>query len=167
MVRRGAAATAAAAREEAESSPAQRLVDAALNGDVAAVEACLLAAAACDDADADVPAVSRVGVARLRVRCADVALREEAGGEVVVETRELRTDVSPLFAAAHAGHADVARALLVFDRSIPEFPSFPRADLLTFQQLASHFHGFDRQIEHCHTVEISFPCVNELPVPLV
>ncbi|GJN20988.1 hypothetical protein PR202_gb08433 [Eleusine coracana subsp. coracana] len=105
MVRRGAAATAAAAREEEESSPAQRLVEAALSGDAAAVEACLLAA--------DVPAASRVGVARLRVRCADVALREEAAGEVVLEARELRTDVSPLFAAAHAGHADIVRALLV------------------------------------------------------
>ncbi|XP_062223334.1 uncharacterized protein LOC133922150 [Phragmites australis] len=109
MVRRGAAAMAAAAREEEESSPAQRLVEAALRGDAAAVEACLEAAAA----EADVPAVSRVGVARLRVRCADVALREEAAGEVVVETRELKTDVSPLFAAAHAGHADIVHALLV------------------------------------------------------
>jgi hypothetical protein len=108
MVRRGAAATAAAAREEEESSPAQRLIEAALIGDAATVEACLLAAD-----QGDVPAASRVGVARLRVRCADVALREEAAGEVVAEAREIRTDVSPLFAAAHAGHAHVVRALLV------------------------------------------------------
>ncbi|TVU30159.1 hypothetical protein EJB05_21768, partial [Eragrostis curvula] len=109
MVRRGAAATAAAAREEEESSPAQRLVEASLSGDAATVEAFLLAAAG---QDADVPAASRVGVARLRVRCADVALREEAAGEAVVEAREIKTDVSPLFAAAHAGHADVVRVLL-------------------------------------------------------
>lgn len=101
---------AAAAREEEEASPAQRLVEAALRGDVAAVEACLADA----DADADLPAASCVGVARLRVRCAEVALREAAAGEVVVESRELKTDVSPLFAAAHAGHADVIRALLVW-----------------------------------------------------
>ncbi|TKW39027.1 hypothetical protein SEVIR_1G152100v4 [Setaria viridis] len=110
MVRRGAAAVAAAAREEEESSPAQRLVEAALRGDSAAVEACLQAAA--DPVDADVPAASRVGVARLRVRSANVALREEAAGEVVVEAQELKTDVSPLFAAAHAGHARIVRALL-------------------------------------------------------
>ncbi|CAO2038448.1 unnamed protein product [Urochloa humidicola] len=105
MVRRGAAAVAAAAREE-ESSPAQRLVEAALRGDAESVEACLLAAA--DQVDADVPAASRVGVARLRVRSA---------GEVVVEARELKTDVSPLFAAAHAGHAGIVRALLVLIRT--------------------------------------------------
>jgi hypothetical protein len=105
MVRRGAAAVAAAAREE-EESPAQRLIEAALRGDAGAVEACL-------QADADVPAASRVGVARLRVRSADVALREEAPGEVVVEERELKTDVSPLVAAAHAGQAGIVRALLV------------------------------------------------------
>ncbi|CAL5058400.1 unnamed protein product [Urochloa decumbens] len=110
MVRRGAAAVAAAAREEEESSPAQRLVEAALRGDAATVEACLRAAV--DPVDADVPAASRVGVARLRVRSAGVALREEAAGEVVVEARELKTDVSPLFAAAHAGHAGIVRTLL-------------------------------------------------------
>ncbi|KAL6646708.1 hypothetical protein ACP70R_015402 [Stipagrostis hirtigluma subsp. patula] len=112
MARRGAAAMAAAAREEEESSPAQRLVEAALRGDAAAVEACLAAGPGPQEAGADVPAASRVGVARLRVRCAEVALREEAPGEVVVEAREMKTDVSPLFAAAHAGHADIVRALL-------------------------------------------------------
>ncbi|KAF8665183.1 hypothetical protein HU200_054159 [Digitaria exilis] len=79
MARRGAAALAAAAREEEESSPTQRLVDAALRGDTAAVEACLEAAA--NLVDADVPAVSRVGVACLRVRSAEVVLRVEAAGE--------------------------------------------------------------------------------------
>uniref|UniRef100_A0A0E0JZI3 Uncharacterized protein n=1 Tax=Oryza punctata TaxID=4537 RepID=A0A0E0JZI3_ORYPU len=114
MSRRRAAAVAAAAREEEEASSAQRLVEAALRGDVVAVEACLVAAAAADDdADDGVPAASRAGVAHLRVRCAEVALREEAAGEAVVESRELKTDVSPLFAAAHAGHAEVVRTLLV------------------------------------------------------
>ncbi|BAF08692.1 uncharacterized protein [Oryza sativa Japonica Group] len=117
MSRRRAAAVAAAAREEEEASPAQRLVEAALRGDVVTMEACLAAAAAAaaadDDTDDGVPAASRVGVARLRVRCAEVALREEAAGEVIVESRELKTDVSPLFAAAHAGHAEVVRTLLV------------------------------------------------------
>uniref|UniRef100_J3LCK1 Uncharacterized protein n=1 Tax=Oryza brachyantha TaxID=4533 RepID=J3LCK1_ORYBR len=90
MARRGAAAMAAAAREEEEASPPQRLVEAALRGDVAAVEACLAAAA--DDAGG--------------------GLREEAAAEVIVEFRELKTDVSPLFAAAHAGQAEVVRTLL-------------------------------------------------------
>lgn len=125
MSRRRAAAVAAAAREEEEASPAQRLVEAALRGDVATMEACLAAAAAAaaadDDTDDGVPAASRVGVARLRVRCAEVALREEAAGEVIVESRELKTDVSPLFAAAHAGHAEVVRTLLV--RIVTKFSS--------------------------------------------
>uniref|UniRef100_A0A0D9VFP4 Uncharacterized protein n=1 Tax=Leersia perrieri TaxID=77586 RepID=A0A0D9VFP4_9ORYZ len=115
MVRRGAAAMAAAAREEESASPAQRLVDAALRGDVAAVEACLQTAADDDDdaVDDGVPVASRVGVALLRVRCCEVVPREEVAGQVDVEFRELKTDVSPLFAAAHAGHADVVRTLLV------------------------------------------------------
>jgi hypothetical protein len=128
MVRRGAAATAAAAREEEESSPAQRLIEAALIGDAAAVEACLVAAAG----QGVVPAASLVGVARLRVRCADVALREEAAGEVVAEAREIRTDVSPLFAAAHAGHAHVVRALLVLTSSCR------RGALLRFNTYTRH-----------------------------
>nr|CAB3449717.1 unnamed protein product [Digitaria exilis] len=58
-------------------------------------------------------AFSRVGVACLRVRSAGMVLREEAADEIVMEARELKTDVSPLFAAAHAGHAGVVRALVV------------------------------------------------------
>ncbi|KAJ6796012.1 putative ankyrin-3 [Iris pallida] len=89
---------------DAESaSPSQRLVEMAMAGEAEAV-AELLAGGGVD--------VNYVGAVSLRAKCTEEVCGEEAADEVRVEYRDLRTDVSALFAAAHSGHADVVRRLL-------------------------------------------------------
>ncbi|XP_020083915.1 ankyrin repeat domain-containing protein 17-like isoform X1 [Ananas comosus] len=98
----------AAARGD-EAATSQRLVEAALRGDARAVEECLGGAGAAAAAAAD---VNEVGAVVLSVRCVEIAMREEAADEVEIERRELKSDVTALFAAAHSGHIDVVRRLL-------------------------------------------------------
>lgn len=87
----------------------QRLVEAALRGDVAAVDASLRS-----DGDGEIAAdVNYVGAVNLRVKCTETVLREEMPDEVRIGYDEFRTEVSALFAAAHSGRADVVRRLVV------------------------------------------------------
>ncbi|XP_008791721.2 ankyrin-3-like [Phoenix dactylifera] len=87
---------------EAEEA-SQRLLEAAERGDLMAAAECLV------DPMVD---VNYVGAVCLKGRRAEVVLREEAPDEVRVEYDELRTDVSALFLAAHAGHLPLVRKLL-------------------------------------------------------
>ncbi|KAG1331326.1 ankyrin-3-like [Cocos nucifera] len=87
---------------EAEAS-SRRLLEAAELGDLMAAAECL--------ADPMVD-VNYVGAVFLKGRRTEVVLREEAPDEVRVEYEELRTDVSALFLAAHAGHLPLVRKLL-------------------------------------------------------
>lgn len=80
----------------------QKLVDAIAAG--ADVAACLA------DPAAD---INFAGALWLKSRCADIVLREEAPNEVRFEYEEIRTDVSPLFLAAHSGDLSLVRSLLV------------------------------------------------------
>jgi hypothetical protein len=41
-------------------------------------------------------------------------LREEEADEIEIQHRDFVTDVTPLFAAAHSGHVEIARKLLVW-----------------------------------------------------
>lgn len=104
----------AAARQQGIPEPdygaavSQRLVEAVHRGDSPAAEECL--------ADPAVD-VNHAGAVCLQTRRVAVALREEAAHEIRVEYEELRTDVSGLFVAAHAGDLPLVRRLLV--RSLP------------------------------------------------
>lgn len=81
----------------------ERLIEAALNGDAGTVSECL---------ESEAVDVNYIGTVRLRVRCTESLLREEEADEVEIEVRDFVTDVTPLFAAAHSGHLDIARKLL-------------------------------------------------------
>ncbi|XP_020596901.1 ankyrin-3-like [Phalaenopsis equestris] len=91
--------------------PSQRLVEAALMGEVEVVEECL-ASANFGAAREVVVDVNYVGTVNLRVKCAEVVLGEERADEVRIGYEEFRTDVSALFSAAHCGHVEVVRKLL-------------------------------------------------------
>lgn len=82
----------------------ERLIEAALNGDGGAVSECL---------ESEAVDVNYIGTVRLRVKCTESLLREEEADELEIEVRDFVTDVTPLFAAAHSGHLDIARTLLV------------------------------------------------------
>lgn len=82
----------------------QRLIEAALGGDLECVTECLVLEAV---------DVNYIGTVSLRVKCIETVLREEEADEVEIEYRDFVTDVTPLFAAAHSGHVDIARKLLV------------------------------------------------------
>jgi len=105
-------ARAAAVRHVDEGSArSQRLVEAALRGDVEVVDASLRGDGD-DDGEVGVD-VNYIGAVTLRVKCTETVLREEMPDEVRIGYEEFRTDVSALFAAAHSGHVDVVRRLLV------------------------------------------------------
>ncbi|KAL0913364.1 hypothetical protein M5K25_016819 [Dendrobium thyrsiflorum] len=105
---------AAARTERAENElalPSQRLVEAALNGEVEVVEESLAAAIAGAAREVLVD-VNYIGTVNLRVKCAEVVLGEERADDVRIGYEEFRTDVSALFSAAHSGHVEVVRKLL-------------------------------------------------------
>ncbi|GLJ55644.1 hypothetical protein SUGI_1195080 [Cryptomeria japonica] len=81
----------------------QRLIEAALQGDIDTVVDCL------GNALVD---VNYIGTVSLRVKCTETVLHEEAPDEVKTGYEEFKTDVTALFAAAHAGHVDITRRLL-------------------------------------------------------
>ncbi|KAJ9706392.1 hypothetical protein PVL29_001751 [Vitis rotundifolia] len=83
--------------------PSQRLIDAALQGDINWVSQSLMSQAV---------DVNYIGTVSLRVKCLEVLLREEEADEVEIQYRDFVTDVTPLFAAAHSGHVSIARKLL-------------------------------------------------------
>ncbi|PKU80791.1 ankyrin-3 [Dendrobium catenatum] len=108
----GKRAAARAERTENELAlPSQRLVEAALNGEVEVVEESLAAAIA-GAASEVVVDVNYIGTVNLRVKCSEVVLGEERADEVRIGYEEFRTDVSALFSAAHSGHVEVVRKLL-------------------------------------------------------
>lgn len=81
----------------------QGLIEAALTGNVESVADCLGKA---------IVDVNYNGTVSLRVKCTDTFQHEEAPDEVKIEYEEFKTDVTALFAAAHAGHIDITRRLL-------------------------------------------------------
>lgn len=90
-------------REEM-AMPSQKPIEASLRGDIDLVAQILTL----DPVD-----VNYIGTVSLRVKCIETLLREDKAVEVEIEFRDLVTDVTRLFAAAHSGHVEVARKLLV------------------------------------------------------
>lgn len=84
----------------------QRLIEAALRGDADCVAECLSGGGGSID-------VNYIGTVSLRVKCTETVLHEEEADEVKFEYAEFKTDVTALFAAAHSGHVEIARKLLV------------------------------------------------------
>lgn len=117
MARHAAAARVGRGADE-QALLSQRLVEAALRGEVELVVECLSAAGSAVD-------VNYIGTVSLRVKCTETLLREEAADEVKIEYQEFKTDVTALFASAHSGHPEVVRKLLV--------ASFPSTLFLFFQ----------------------------------
>ncbi|KDP25227.1 hypothetical protein JCGZ_20383 [Jatropha curcas] len=81
----------------------QRLVEAALSGNIEYVRESLKLKAI---------DVNYIGTVSLRLNCIETVLRENEADEIEIEYRDFVTDVTPLFAAAHSGHVDIARKLL-------------------------------------------------------
>ena len=87
------------------AEPSQRLIEAALSGDVEFVTESL---------KSKTVDVNYIGTVNLRVKCIETVLREEEADEIKIQHRDFVTDVTPLFAAAHSGHVEIARKLLVW-----------------------------------------------------
>uniref|UniRef100_A0A0D6QRK6 Uncharacterized protein n=1 Tax=Araucaria cunninghamii TaxID=56994 RepID=A0A0D6QRK6_ARACU len=81
----------------------QKLIEAAYKGDVKTVADCLAN---------PLVDVNYKGTVSLRVKCTDIVQHEEAPDEVKIEYEEFKTDVTALFAAAHAGNVELVRRLL-------------------------------------------------------
>ncbi|OMO60459.1 hypothetical protein CCACVL1_24150 [Corchorus capsularis] len=86
-----------------EDEVSQRLVDALHGNDVKLASDCL--------ADPFVD-VNFVGTVSLKAKKTEILLHEEAAHEVLVEYEEFKTEVTPLFLAAHAGNLFVVKKLL-------------------------------------------------------
>lgn len=91
------------AAQDDECAVSQKLIDAALEGDEPTVDE-VLANAVVD--------VNYMGTVNLRVKHTDTIQHEEAPDELKIEHVVFKTDVTPLFAAAHSGHVDIVRKLL-------------------------------------------------------
>jgi len=89
--------------EEDESSVSQLLIEAALVGEEATVN---------DALAHKLVDVNYRGTVSLRVKYSDTVQQEGAPDQVKIEYEEFKTDVTPLFAAAHAGHINITRKLL-------------------------------------------------------
>ena len=57
--------------------------------------------------------VNYMGIVNLKVKHTDCIQREEAPDELKTEYIEFKTDVTPLFSAAHSGHVEIVKKLLV------------------------------------------------------
>jgi hypothetical protein len=90
---------------EEEASPAQKLVEAALRGDLTAIPA-----DASSGSDLD---LNGLGMVSLRIRSSELILKEDAPLRVRTEWTEMKTEVTALFVAAHLGHEEIVRRLLV------------------------------------------------------
>ncbi|GLU02217.1 hypothetical protein SLE2022_194770 [Rubroshorea leprosula] len=86
-----------------EAEVSQRLLEAALSGDLRSALECI--------ADPFVD-VNFVGAVSLKTRKTEVILREESASEVRVEYEEFKTDVNALFLAAHVGNVSLVKELL-------------------------------------------------------
>ncbi|KAK0587176.1 hypothetical protein LWI29_018702 [Acer saccharum] len=82
----------------------QKLIEAALSGDIDRVTESLRLDNTMD--------VNYIGTVSLSVKCIETVLREEEADEVEIHFRDFVTDITPLFAAAHSGHVEIARKLL-------------------------------------------------------
>lgn len=89
--------------ENNEHMLSQNLIDASLEGDEPIVYN-LLSNAMVD--------VNSQGTVNLRMRQIDTVQHEEAPDELKIEYVLFKTDVTPLFAAAHSGHVDIVKKLL-------------------------------------------------------
>ncbi|KAJ0049616.1 hypothetical protein Pint_14791 [Pistacia integerrima] len=89
-------------REEL-AMPSQKLIEASLRGDID----CVAQVLTLNTVD-----VNYIGTLSLGVKCIETLLREDEADEVEIEFRDFVTDVTPLFAAAHSGHVEIARKLL-------------------------------------------------------
>lgn len=90
--------------DDDESAVSQKLIDAALEGDESAVDMAL------SNAIVD---VNYMGTVNLSMKHTDSIQHEEAPDELKIDYVQFKTDVTPLFAAAHSGHLDIVRKLLV------------------------------------------------------
>ncbi|KAI5075121.1 hypothetical protein GOP47_0009197 [Adiantum capillus-veneris] len=88
---------------EDEQAVSQKLIEAALNGDEALVDE-ILGNAVVD--------VNFMGTINLTIKHTNSFQHEEAPDELKVDHVQYKTDVTPLFAAAHAGHVDIVKKIL-------------------------------------------------------
>ncbi|KAK8933841.1 hypothetical protein KSP39_PZI015849 [Platanthera zijinensis] len=88
---------------EYDADPSERLVDAALRGDLEVAVDCL--------AD-ELVDVNYAGAVLIGLRSAEIVLHDESATEVRFDYHEFHTDASPLFLAAHAGDLPLLRKLL-------------------------------------------------------
>ncbi|MCO5591396.1 hypothetical protein L7F22_045379 [Adiantum nelumboides] len=86
-----------------ELTVSQKLIEAALNGDEALVDY-ILGNAVVD--------VNFMGTVDLIIKHTNTVQHEEAPDKLKVDYVQYKTDVTPLFAAAHAGHVDIVKKLL-------------------------------------------------------
>lgn len=86
-----------------EHALSQDLVNASLEGDESVVQS-LLANQMAD--------INYLGTVNLRMRKLDFVQHEESSDELKVEYVLFKTDVTPLFAAAHSGHVEIVKNLL-------------------------------------------------------
>lgn len=89
--------------ENSEYLHSQNLVNASLDGDETAVQSIL----SNDEVD-----INDVGTVNLCIRQLDFVQREELSDELKVEHVLFKTDVTPLFAAAHSGRVNIVKNLL-------------------------------------------------------
>ena len=92
------------AKEGDENDASRMLIDAALRGDELLVDE-ILQNEAVD--------VNYMGIVNLKVKHTDCIQHEEAPDELKTEYIEFKTDVTPLFSAAHSGHVEIVKKLLV------------------------------------------------------
>ncbi|KAL5833203.1 hypothetical protein ACOSQ3_016877 [Xanthoceras sorbifolium] len=95
----------------------QKLIEAALSGDIDCVTQSLRLENILD--------VNYIGTVSLSVKCIETVLREEEADEVEIHFRDFVTDVTPLFAAAHSGHVEIARKLLSAGADVNQESFFP------------------------------------------
>ncbi|KAL2645151.1 hypothetical protein R1flu_012738 [Riccia fluitans] len=89
--------------ENFEDRISLQLIEAALSGDEQAVHEAL---------EHELIDVNYRGIVNLRLKSTDTIQREEVADEVQIEYQEFRTDITPLFAAAHVGHLGITKKLL-------------------------------------------------------
>lgn len=91
------------ATEEDEQAVSQKLIEAAFRGDESLVDEVM---------ENVVVDVNFMGTVDLMIKHTNSFQHEEAPDELRVDHVQFKTDVTPLFAAAHSGHADIVKKLL-------------------------------------------------------
>jgi len=92
-----------------ESEVSQRLLEASLSGDLKSALECI--------ADPFID-VNYIGAVCLKSRKSEVVLNDESASEVSVDYQELKTDVTALFLAVHAGNVALVKKLLVMSELV-------------------------------------------------